>query len=148
MAGTGSARGMTLLELLAALAVTAVLAAMAYPSYRNHVLRVHRTEAIEGLLLAAAAQENFHLRHGHYATAVWSDDPAEASSLDLPERTARGRYLLALTTTDSSFVAEARPVAGGGQEDDALCARFLLDAAGRRRAFDASGRDTTSQCWR
>lgn len=141
---------MTLLELLAALVIVAVLAAIAYPSYRQHLLRAHRLEAIEALLLVAAAQESFHLRQGRYALRFAEGVDADADLLSLPVAplTQGGRYRLGLDATGARYVAEARPVPGAGQEADTRCARFALDASGRRSAFDSAGRDATTQCWR
>lgn len=146
MATTGSARGVTLLELLVVLALVGLLAAMAYPSYRGSLLRAHRTEAVESLLTLAAAQERFNLQHGHYAGGF---EPEVAPGLVLAPLSAGGRYELVIAEgMPGHYSARASPRRGSGQENDERCREFGLDATGRRWATDAGGRDSTGQCWR
>lgn len=146
MAPAATDCGVTLLELLIALAIAAILAAMAYPSYRQHLIRAHRTEAIESLLAVAAEQERHHLAHGRYAEDFRADDEA---GLVIAPITATGMYRLDLAEAGpASFLAVATPVAGGPQAADRRCARFTMHANGRRSAFDDEGRDTTRECWR
>jgi len=53
-------RGFTLLEVMIVCSLIAVLAAMAIPSYRQYVMRIHRADAIEKLLTAAACQQRLY----------------------------------------------------------------------------------------
>ena len=146
MATARRGHGVTLLELLVVMALVGLLAALAYPSYRASLLRAHRTEAIESLLTLAAAQERFILRHGRYAEGF---EPEVAPGLALAPRSSGGRYLLDITEAlPCHYSAKASPRRGSGQEDDERCHQFGLDAAGRRWATDATGRDSTQQCWR
>ena len=146
MATAGRGHGVTLLELLVVMALVGLLAAMAYPSYRGSLLRAHRTEAIESLLTLAAAQERFNLQHGRYAEGF---EPEVAPGLALAPLSAGGRYQLDVTEAlPGHYSARASPRRGSGQENDARCQEFGLDAAGRRWATDAAGRDSTGQCWR
>lgn len=146
MAPTAADRGVTLLELLIALAIAAILAAIAYPSYRQHLVRAHRTEAIQSLLAVAAEQERHHLAHGRYAERFRTADEA---GLAIPPVTATGMYRLDLEETGlADFLAVATPVADGPQAADRRCARFTMHANGRRMAFDDEGRDMTRECWR
>jgi type IV pilus assembly protein PilE len=140
-------RGLTLVELLVVLVVAATLAAIAVPTYRAQVLRAHRFEAMEALLSAAAAQERFHLAHGHYAAWLLGEGDGEPT-LAAPV-TAGGRYRLELLETGADrYRAAARPVGGRGQDADSRCAVFEIEASGRRGAQDADGRDSTAECWR
>ncbi len=146
MAPTRTDAAVTLLELLIALAIAALLAAMAYPSYRQHLLRAHRTEAIESLLTVAAEQERHHLAHGHYAGYFRAADDA---GLAVEPVTPTGRYRLDLEEAGPvSYVAVATPMPAGSQAMDQRCARFVVRASGQRTATDAAGRDTTRECWR
>jgi type IV pilus assembly protein PilE len=138
--------GVTLLELLVVLAIVGVLAGVAYPGYRQYLVRAHRMEAIEALLALAAAQERFHLQHGRYAEGF---EPDVAPGLAVAPTTSGGRYRLRLAVpAPGHFVGSASPRRGSGQEGDDRCGTFWLDDAGRRGATDASGQDSTEQCWR
>ena len=145
MAPTRTDAGVTLLELLVALAIAALLAALAYPSYRHHLIRAHRTEAMESLLAVAAEQERHHLAHGRYAGSFRMQGDA---GLAVQPVTATGLYRLQLEGAGAaSYVAAATP-ADGPQAADHQCARFTIRASGQRSASDAAGRDTTRECWR
>lgn len=145
MAPAEASGGVTLLELLITLAIVAIVASIAYPSYRQHLLRAHRTEAIEALLSLAAEQERHHLAYGRYAEHL---DAVGALGLPIPATTATGMYDLGLEEAGPThFVAVATPTAGGRQATDRLCTRMILRDTGRRTAADADGRDTTRECW-
>lgn len=146
MAPTRTDAGVTLLELLIALAIAALLAAMAYPSYRQHLLRAHRSEAIESLLTVAAEQERHHLAHGRYAGSFRANDDA---GLAVRPTTATGMYQLDLEEAGlASYVAVATPSPDSPQAADRRCARLTMAASGQRTAADSEGRDTTRECWR
>jgi type IV pilus assembly protein PilE len=139
----------TLLELLVALVVAAMLAALSLPTYRAQLLRAHRFEAVEALLAVASAQERFHLAHGRYAALFAGATVDEEPALPLPSTTPGGRYRLELRETGvDRYRALALPVAGRGQDADARCAAFEIEANGRRSARDARGLDSTGECWR
>ena len=141
-------RGLTLVELLVTLVVAATLAAIAVPSYRAQLLRAHRFEAMEALLSAAAAQERFHLANGRYAAWLLGEGDG-GPTLAVAPVTAGGRYRLELHEAGADrYRAAARPVDGRGQDADARCAVFEIEASGRRGARDAAGRDSTTECWR
>jgi type IV pilus assembly protein PilE len=136
----------TLLELLVVMTLIGVLAGLAYPGYRQYLLRAHRMEAIAALLALAAAQERFHLQHGRYAEGF---EPEVTPGLAVMPTTPGGRYRLRLGIgMPGHFVARAAPRRGSGQEGDERCGEFWLDDAGRRGAIDATGADSTAQCWR
>lgn len=146
MAPPRSCRAVTLLELLMALAIAAILAALAYPSYRQHVRRAQRTEAIEALLAVAAAQERHHLAHGRYASSLAGPG---GDALPIPQVTITGLYHLTVDAPDPArYTATAVPAPGGPQAGDRRCARFTLEASGRRAAADNEDHDTTRECWR
>lgn len=136
------------MELLVALVVAATLAAIALPTYRAQVLRAHRFEAMAALLTAAAAQERFHLVHGRYATRLAGEGDGEPA-LTVAPVTPGGRYRLELRDAGTDrYRALAQPVSGRGQEQDARCAVFEIEADGRRSARNAAGADSTAECWR
>lgn len=139
-------RAVTLVELLVALAIVGTLAGLAYPAFRLQLLRAHRTEAIELLLRAAAAQERYMLANGRYATTLADGDAADG--LPMSVYSSGGRYRLALETRPAaSFLLRVTPRPGYGQDDDRRCAAFTLRADGFRAAADDEGRDSTRDCW-
>jgi len=139
----------TLIELLVVVALVAVLASIAWPGYRQHVLRVHRSEAIEALLATAAEQERFLTQHGRYAEVFSGSLGGLAPGLPLGPETRGGRYRLALSLdTGGRYTASALPVSGGGQDLDRTCAEFRIRADGLRAAFGTDGRHTTEEGWR
>lgn len=131
-----------------ALAIVALLAGLGYPSYRAHLLRAHRTEAVEALLAAAAEQERFFLAHGRYAGAFASATGEPEAGLPVEPQSRGGRYRLALSLDPrGEYVASASPAAGRGQDEDRRCAQFSIHAGGLRTAVAADGSDSTRECW-
>ena len=136
----------TLIELLVTLAIVGTLAALAYPAFRAQLLRAHRTEAIEMLLRAAAAQERYMLAYGRYATSL--ADGGAADGLPISLHSSGGRYRLTLEAQPAtSFLLRVTPRPGSGQDDDRHCMVFTLRADGLRGATDDEGRDSTPDCW-
>jgi len=134
--------------LLAALAIVALLATFAYPSYRGALLRAHRLEAVDALLGLAAAQERFHVAHGHYADRLDAGSDASVPGLAIGTITSGGHYRLTVTASgDADFTATATVLEGSGQEADERCSVFSIRADGQRRAEDSGGRDMTGPCW-
>lgn len=138
-----SERGITLFELLVVLALIGVIAAFAFPAYRQHLLRVHRVEAMTALLQLQSAEESYYLRHGIYTASI---DAAPPAGLGLPSTGAANRYALsvALAADGQSFIATATPTAEGGQRADHECLAFSIDARGRRAV---SGAGNAQRCW-
>jgi type IV pilus assembly protein PilE len=136
-------RGVTLLELLTVLAIVSVVATLALPAYRQHVLRVHRSEAMLALLQVQSAEEKFYLRHGTYGDDIFSAAPGGLGV----SATVTSRYQLsvALAADGQSFIATAAPTSDGGQAADLECLAFSIDARGRRAV---SGARDARQCWK
>lgn len=142
-------RGVTLIELVVVAAVIAILSMVAIPSYRSHVLRTHRTEARAALLALATAQEKFHLVCHRYAAELdpEQEPDCDAARLDFPTGSERGLYSLRITSADASgWTAESSP-SGPPQAADRACQGFALASTGRKRAWDAAGKDSTLECW-
>lgn len=132
------------MELMIVVAIVGVLAALAYPGFRGHLLRAHRTEAMTSLLALAAAQERHFLVHRAYATTLEGPDPG----LPITPLTASGRYRLSISPhPDGGYLAAATALSEGPQGADQHCAVLTLDSSGSRRAFAASGEDSTASCW-
>jgi len=146
-------RGFTTAELLVVVVVTAILATAASAAYRGHLLRVRRSDAALALLRLQGAQEQYFLRHGHYAGADTAGLPPPAGLGLTP--TAAGHYDLVVTATGEDgqpgYTATATARADGPQWRDTDCRRLTIDAIGRRGAATADGlADTavTARCWR
>ena len=131
-------------ELLVVLALIGVITAFALPAYRQHLVRVHRAEAMTVLLQLQSAQEAHYSRHGLYTASVTAAPPA---GLGLPSTSAANRYALsvALAADGQSFIATATPTPGGGQLADHECLAFSVDARGRRAV---SGTGDARRCWK
>jgi type IV pilus assembly protein PilE len=137
-------RGFTLFELLIVLVLVGIIAALAMPGFRQHVARVHRTEAMTALLQLQGAEEKFYLRHNAYTRNITGAPPA---GLGLTTSTSSNRYLLSVAVADDgqSFIATASPAPDGGQEADEECLAFSIDARGRRAV---SGTRDARHCWK
>ena len=125
------------------LVLIGTIAALALPAYRQHLLRIHRAEAMTALLKLQSAQESHYSRHDTYTDNLTAAPPA---GLGLSSASAENRYSLsvALAANGQSFIATATPTPGGGQLDDE-CLAFSIDARGRRAV---SGTADAQRCWR
>lgn len=134
--------GFTLIEIMVVLLIIGILGAVAVPAYRQYVIRAHRTEAKTALLRLAANQERHHLQHNTYT----DDLAALGFAAGVSDN---GVYTLSVPSADATtFRADAVPTPGGASNGvdmsrDEPCARFTIDAAGRRGAFP----DPDGTCW-
>jgi type IV pilus assembly protein PilE len=154
-----SARGHTLLELLAALAIVTSLATLATASYAHFTVAARRFDARAALAGLAAAQERHFLRYSSYADHFASTGPRDASgglgvpgepdspgALPASDLSPQAYYDLAIGgVAGTEYRLEARP--RGAQARDRECAVFVLERSGLRYARDAAGEDTTRRCW-
>ena len=141
---TRSAKGVSLLELLAAMAIVALLLSLAIPAWREQVRKARRIDATSLLLHAATRQEFFRLANHRYAnsTELFLAPPA-----GLGLRTEHKSYSLSSQAGADDFLLTATVIAGGPQGDDDECRQMSIDATGRRAAADSNGMDTSSRCW-
>lgn len=130
-------KGITLIELLIVVGIIGILAAIAYPSYQEHMNKGRRTDATVALLGVAQQLERCYSRDFTYVDCV-----------GFPVTTPEGFYEIDEDgLTQSAYVLEATPVAGGVQTNDARCAIFTLDQTGLRQALADNGADNTDLCW-
>lgn len=137
-------RGVTMIEMLVVLVVVGVLAAIALPAYRQHMVRVNRTEATTLLHEIAAAEERYYLQQGRYTASINAGSPA-GLGLGSPMLARHYAFDVALAADAQSFIANATPIRGRGQDSDEDCLAFSLDHRGRR---GVSGSRDTAHCWR
>ena len=135
-------RGFTLLEILVVVLLVAVVAALAVPGWRQHLVRVHRSEAITGLAEIAAAEERFYLSQGRYAGALTAAPPS-GLGLALSASARHYSFSIAVAEDGQSFIASATPT--GNQGSDGECFVFSIDHRGRRAV---SGSREAVFCWR
>ena len=141
-AGGSYATGLTLVELMVVLVIIGILGAVAVPTYQQHILKARRTEAKTALLRLAANQERHYLQNNTY-----TDDLAALGFVAGVSDS--GLYTLSVPEADASnYQAVAVPTPGGGfsgvnMSSDTACARFSIDARGRRDAFP----DPDGACW-
>ena len=104
----------------------------------------HRTEAMTSLLALAAAQERHFLTYRVYATTL----EGTGAALAIAPLTRSGRYRLSVSgDATGGYLAKATARPDGPQAADRECITLTLDANGTRRAYSASGEDSTMACW-
>lgn len=138
------------MDLVAALAIAGLLACIAVPSYRDHLARVHRSDARAALLALAVAEENFHANCNAYATTLDDSQASScsASSLRIPASVAQGSYELELSSPDADhWTAAATAVRGKPQERDVHCRVLRITSTGHRTANRADGTASDEECW-
>jgi type IV pilus assembly protein PilE len=145
MAQARTAAGFTLIELVVALAVVAITTMIAASSYRGHILRSHRVQAVQALLVAATEQEKFHLSNGTYAIRLDAVPGREPPGIPVASQTPGGHYALSIARADA--MAFRIVATAAGESADPLCQALSIDESGRRAATDARGADTTGRCW-
>lgn len=131
--GQSTFRGMTLIELVIVVAVMGILLALAAPAYQNHMLRVHRTEAIRLLLQASMCQERVNARAGNYDTSQCQPNSEYQ------------RYELSYNSPDTqgqTYIAMATPM--GAQIADP-CGSLSLDQNGHKSI--GSLKISAMKCW-
>ena len=126
-------QGVTLIELVIVIAIVGILLSAAVPSYRNHMLRVHRTEAIRMLLQASMCQERINASRGRYDTSL-CQTTAEQPRYQLAYRSPN--------TRGQTYVAMALPQ--GAQLADP-CGSLSLDQNGARSI--SADNMNLNRCW-
>lgn len=95
-----NSRGFTLIEVMIVVAIVAILASIAYPSYQSHVLRSHRSEAIQGLLSAQLRQEEWRVTNGTYTGTMTNIGSASGDYYNFSVSTGSGSVPTYTITAD------------------------------------------------
>lgn len=137
-----------ILQVLTALVALVVLAALVVSLWHSRDLRARREDAIEALEKLQQAQDRYFAANARYADAslLHSDPP---QGLGIPRESRQGFYVIELSRSADAlgYVARARARDRRGRID-LRCVEMRLDQLDRRRAVDASGAETSADCWR
>jgi type IV pilus assembly protein PilE len=139
-----TARGFTLIEVLAVLGIAGVLSSIAWPSFEGSLRKARRAEAMLAMAQLQIAQERWYANHRRYASLV---------ELRLPVRTPAGHYRMVVSAADDQgYVAVAE--GDGAQSRDTACRTLRLSVAGGQTlresgADERFGNDDASnrRCW-
>ena len=146
-------KGFTLIELLVVIAITGIIiGAFAYPSYRKYLIRAHRSDATQALLIAWSAQERYFSLYGKYgsSTEAIGENPDSGNGL-YTLKIINGKWngsdcesAVSDSTKTRQFTAMAIPVAGKSQADDADCGCLYINNLGLKFSTGTN----TDRCWR
>jgi hypothetical protein len=91
-----------------------------------------------------AAEQNYFLQYGRYVVHI-DDVPKSPSEggLGLGLTSEFGEFRLSVDATDSGYVATVWRLQPDASD---RCARFSIDEAGMRHAFDAAGAEHGTEC--
>jgi len=121
--------GFTLIELMIVVAIVAILTSIAIPSYTAYVRKAERKAAMGALQGLAQAMERYYAQANTYDGAADEND----APLHFPKTSpidGTPKYNLRITAADaSSYILQAQPIDGTGQEKDGL---LQLDSTGQR----------------
>lgn len=122
--------GFTLIELMIAVAIIGILSAIAIPAYSKYVQRSRRSDAINAIQLAAAAEEKYYFQNSKYGTNEDLNLFTAANSNLSPEK----YYTIALVNTGGdtqTYKITATPT-GAQTADNVNCPTLSLDNTGAK----------------
>lgn len=118
--------GFTLIELMLVILIIAILAAIGYPNYQEQVLKGHRAEAKNAIMLLSAKQQRYYSDYGYYAGMEQLTDAHDMS------KDAQHHILTISCTPDCT--ASARPqqylITATPTGTDLRCGSYLYNQAG------------------
>jgi len=137
--------GFTLIELMIVVVIVAILATIAYPSYQQYVMRAHRSDCQQGLLIAANQQERFMSQCRWFASTLTGTRACGADStagvLGLPSTTSpEGQCTIQFDATSPGTIAAGCTTKACGftlvairKASEASDGNFRIDSTGRRQ---------------
>jgi type IV pilus assembly protein PilE len=148
-----SSAGFTLIELLIAVLIVGILVRIAYPYYLGTVLKSGRADAKSALNEVSQRMQRCFTTSSTYNPAsanickVFDTVTSSAGFVSDQKYYVVTRAQTA-DMTATKFLLTATPDSAKRQAKDLTCAKFTLDQAGTRTAYDyPGGNDTTAQCW-
>lgn len=141
-------QGFTLIETLITVLIVGVLASIAYTSYYKQVQKSNRSDAKVALNETAQRLQRCFTSYFTYTPAAGLCKAADEVSTGVTSE--EGFYLVqaaSVASPSTTYILEAKPIAGKRQAKDDTCKVISLDQTGRRRAKDKDNNDTTDQCW-
>ncbi len=141
-------RGFTLIELMIVVTIVAILAGAAMFAYRSYVLKAARTDAKNGLYIAAQSMERCYSQYFSY---LGNPSGTPAVSCPVPSTafaSPNGTYsILESNLTATTYTLTATPVSGGQASGDTKCHSFSLDQSGAQTALTETRVDNSNYCW-
>jgi type IV pilus assembly protein PilE len=146
--------GFTLLELAILIVIIVSYAIFNSPGHKRYLMQTKRSDARKALVNLWYEQQAYQKACGRYAEAIGEQKTCVASSNKAGDHTlvassvsAQGYYALSIVSaTETSYVLQAIPVPEKEQVHDSDCAKFTLDYAGNKRAYNQLNQLTT-RCW-
>jgi type IV pilus assembly protein PilE len=146
-----SQQGFTLIELMIVVVIVAILASIAIPSYREQVLRGHRADAQQTMLvLAHTLERRFTLNAGFDLDGTPPVVTIPANVVTPQSATGTEiRYTISFAVAPTTYVITATPA--NTQQAD-RCGSMSINAAGVRTStaplIGTHGTLPTIDCWR
>ena len=125
-------KGFTLIELMISVAIVAILASIAIPSYQQYIIKTNRTQVMGDVEALARELEKGFAADFSYSAVNGGGDGAPIAALfpaTGPVAGDRALYDFQLTLTDTTYLVEALPIAGGQQAGDG---KLTISHSGRR----------------
>lgn len=142
-------QGFTLIETLITVLIVGVLASIAYNSYYKQVEKSNRSDAKVALNETAQRLQRCFTSYFTYTPAAGLcqvADDLRSTGVESVE----GFYLVqaaSVASPSTTYILEAKPIAGRRQAKDDTCKVISLDQTGRKKAKDKNSNDTSDKCW-
>ncbi|NKI35232.1 hypothetical protein HFP89_08640 [Wenzhouxiangella sp. XN79A] len=121
-----------------AVAILAIVMGIAIPSYNQWVIESGRADGKAQLFQVAQQLERCFTRYSSYDDAACGIQDGASVASD------KGKYIVAVDTTATTFTLTAAPQ--GGQANDDECQSLTLTHTGQR-GLDGGATGTIDDCW-
>jgi len=135
-------KGFTLIELVIAITIIGILSAIAIPAYQQYIVRAKRSDAMQGVMSAAAALERFRAANNFSYVGACLGAGCPFTNQVPTDGSSAAYYNLALSNvTATTFTITATPVNSMLGKDGPL----TINETGTKTWTNKSG--TLFQCW-